>query len=363
MFTSHPAPKLPDEGGHAQSPVNPEPRVLPLLTDRQHGFITMGLKRHETPKRIAADFRRVFEIDLTPEELIACWRAPIALATPTGPRQESPSMQTPPPALWPADLPNETDRAPVNADAGDWDAPAGEAESAETEEREEYDEHNEYEEYDEHEEHDEREGPVLLSDAAREYIIEQMARFGKAWLIAEDVSREFGVRVDRDAVVACFRDRDTHATPTGPRQESADMPKLNDEIKEFIVKRIACYETPSRIAAAVRSTFGVEIDRRQVFEYDPARGRPLAQRWLDIHAAARAQFLRSVSEIGVAQKAIRLRMLDRFAQIAEDNSDYDKAARYLLQAARECGGFYERRNTTAVTDPLPTVPEGPAPRS
>ena len=121
------------------------------------------------------------------------------------------------------------------------------------------------------------------------------------------------------------------------------MPKLNDEIKEFIVKRIACYETPSRIAAAVKTHFGIAIDRRRVFEYNPAGSRPPAQRWIDLHAATRARFLRDVAEIGVAQKVIRLRMLDRFAQMAEENNRDEKAAKFLEQAARECGGFYEKQ--------------------
>jgi len=92
----------------------------------------------------------------------------------------------------------------------------------------------------------------------------------------------------------------------------------------------------------VRINFGIEIDRRRVFDYNPAGSRPPAQRWIDLHAATRAKFLRDVGEIGIAQKVVRLRMLDRFAQLAEDDHHYDRAARYLQQAARECGGFYEK---------------------
>src|SRR3569623_288620 len=125
------------------------------------------------------------------------------------------------------------------------------------------------------------------------------------------------------------------------------MPILNDEVKAFIVKRIACYEKPSRIAAAVRINFGIDVDRRRIFDYDPKGTRPPAQRWIDLHAATRARFLGEVSEIGVAQKAIRLKMLDRLAEAAEDNHEHDKAARYLLQAARECGGFYEKHRAVA----------------
>jgi hypothetical protein len=85
-------------------------------------------------------------------------------------------------------------------------------------------------------------------------------------------------------------------------------------------------------------------NRRRVFDYNPKGSRPPAQRWIDLHTATRARFLRDVSEIGVAQKVIRLRALDRFAEMAEDDNRHDKAAKYLEQAARDCGGFYENAN-------------------
>jgi hypothetical protein len=188
----------------------------------------------------------------------------------------------------------------------------------------------------------------ILPDDVRAFIIERMARRESPRWIAKDVETNFGLVVDCDEIIVCWRDRDALPTRTGPGQEKESMPKLNDEIKEFIVKRIACYETPSRIAAAVRINFGIDVDRRRIFEYDPAGSRPPAQRWIHLHAATRARFLRDVAEIGVAQKAIRLRMLDRFAQLAEDDNRHDKAAKFLEQAARECGGFYEKRPRTSV---------------
>jgi hypothetical protein len=56
---------------------------------------------------------------------------------------------------------------------------------------------------------------------------------------------------------------------------------------------------------------------------------------------------------------IRLRMLDRFAQLAEDDNCHDKAAKNLEQAAQECGGFYEKqraataRSSADGSDPSP----------
>jgi hypothetical protein len=183
----------------------------------------------------------------------------------------------------------------------------------------------------------------ILPTEVRAFIIDRMARRHAPWLVASDVRREFGFELDLDEIVVCWRDRDEIMAQDGPEQQNGPRLKLTDEIKAFIVKRIACYETPSRIAAAVRVNFGIDVDRRRIFDYDPKGARPPAQRWIDLHAATRAQFLREVAEIGIAQKVVRLKMLERIAESAEDNHQHDKVARYLQQAARECGGFYEKR--------------------
>jgi hypothetical protein len=119
--------------------------------------------------------------------------------------------------------------------------------------------------------------------------------------------------------------------------------RLTDDIRAFIVRGLARFDTPSQVAAAVHETFGIEISRQLVYKYDPTGCKPPAQRWTDLHAATRARFLADLAEIGVAQKVVRLRMLDRFAGEAEDNHRIREAAAFLEQAAKECGGFHERR--------------------
>jgi hypothetical protein len=132
------------------------------------------------------------------------------------------------------------------------------------------------------------------------------------------------------------------ATQTGPGPDRKTPTLLSDEIKAFIVRGLARYETPTRIATSVKVHFGIEIDRRQVFAYDPAGSRPPAQRWIDLHAATRAKFLQAMAEVGITQKLVRLRMLDRYANRADEDNQMERAAAFLDQAAKECGGFYER---------------------
>ena len=41
------------------------------------------------------------------------------------------------------------------------------------------------------------------------------------------------------------------------------MAALNSEVKGFIVQALACFDTPSQVAAAVREEFGIEVTRQQ----------------------------------------------------------------------------------------------------
>jgi hypothetical protein len=134
---------------------------------------------------------------------------------------------------------------------------------------------------------------------------------------------------------------------------------LPEEVKEFIVRSLARYETPSQVAAAVKATFGIEVSRQHVHIYDPAGARPPAERWAELHAVTREKFLADLAQIGVAQKVVRLQMLDRFARHAEDNNYFIKAAAFLEQAAKECGGIYESRTSRASTRGTP--PQDPSP--
>src|SRR5438309_3743548 len=128
---------------------------------------------------------------------------------------------------------------------------------------------------------------------------------------------------------------------TGRSQDEESMANLTDEIKEFIVRGLARYDTPSQVAEAVKAQFGIAVSRQQVFAYDPEGSRPPAPRWIALHAATREKFLSDVAGIGVAQKAVRLRMLDRWAREADERHFTTVAATFLEQAAKECGGIYE----------------------
>jgi hypothetical protein len=142
------------------------------------------------------------------------------------------------------------------------------------------------------------------------------------------------------------------------------MPTLTDEIKTFIVMSLARYETPSEVAKAVKANFAVELTRQHVHNYDPACSNPPALRWRELHAATRQAFLQCTAEIGIAHKAYRLHLLDRMVHSVLAGNYYERAAAFLEQAAKECGGLYDRGRRgdieRAITAPAGSVPENPS---
>lgn len=138
------------------------------------------------------------------------------------------------------------------------------------------------------------------------------------------------------------------------------MAALSDEVKFFIVKQLACFDTPSQVTESVKDEFGLDVPKQQVAAYDPTKfaGRRLSQKWREIFEATRKRFLEDASEIPIASKSFRLRSLNRIHDTAGKNKML--AMQALEQAAKEAGGIYESRRL----DP-PKAPgtEDQAPRS
>lgn len=118
------------------------------------------------------------------------------------------------------------------------------------------------------------------------------------------------------------------------------MPYLSREAREFVAERVACFDSPSEVAAAVAERFGVQITRQGVAAYDPTKraGRSLTPAYAAAFAERRQAFLRDTAAIGIASKVFRLRALDRMRCEAEERGNFPLVAKILTQAAREMGG-------------------------
>jgi hypothetical protein len=123
------------------------------------------------------------------------------------------------------------------------------------------------------------------------------------------------------------------------------MAALKPDVKAFVVQSVACFDSPSQVADAVLKEFGIKINRQQVEQNDPtkASGKKLAKKWVDMFHATRERFQTELADIPIANKAFRLRVLDRMAMRSEGMKNFALTAQLIEQAAKECGDAYTNR--------------------
>lgn len=131
------------------------------------------------------------------------------------------------------------------------------------------------------------------------------------------------------------------------------MAALNGEVKAFIVQSLACFDTPSMVVESVKKEYGLAITRQQVESHDPTKvnGKGLAEKWKELFKETRSRFQTEITDIPIANKAYRLRSLDRMMSKAESMKNMVLAASLIEQAAKECGDAYTNRQKVEHTSP------------
>lgn len=139
------------------------------------------------------------------------------------------------------------------------------------------------------------------------------------------------------------------------------MATLKGEVKAFIVQSLACFDTPSQVVELVKKEFGLSITRQQVESHDPtkANGKGLAQKWVELFHETRKRFQTELSDIPIANKAYRLRALDRMMTKAEGMRNMALAASLMEQAAKEVGDAYSNKQKVEHTSPDGTMTPQP----
>ena len=124
------------------------------------------------------------------------------------------------------------------------------------------------------------------------------------------------------------------------------MAALKPEVKAFIIQSLACFDTPSQVVESVKKEFGLTISRQQAEAHDPtkASSKGLAKKWIEMFHATRKRFLTETSDIPIANKSYRLRVLDRMATRAEGMKNLALTAEIIEQAAKECGDAYTNKH-------------------
>lgn len=131
------------------------------------------------------------------------------------------------------------------------------------------------------------------------------------------------------------------------------MAALSTEVKAFIVQSLACFEPPTKVIELVKAEFNVQVSRQQVSQYSPgnAMAAKLSQKWIDLFESTRARFQNEISDIPIANKAYRLRTLDRMMTKAENMRNMALAASLMEQAAKEVGDAYTNRQKVEHSSP------------
>ncbi len=131
------------------------------------------------------------------------------------------------------------------------------------------------------------------------------------------------------------------------------MAKIKKEHQLFIVQSLARFDSPSEVSDAMKAEFGVSISRQAIEHYDPTKGvatKRLAEEHRALFYATRLQYTIDVSNIGLAHRVYRLWQLSEILQRAKERGNDYLMLAVLEQAAKEMGGFYERRVTRGKND-------------
>ncbi|QLL15489.1 DUF2280 domain-containing protein [Pseudomonas chlororaphis] len=123
------------------------------------------------------------------------------------------------------------------------------------------------------------------------------------------------------------------------------MAALQNDVKAFIVQALACFDTPSQVVEAVQKEYGLTVTRQQVETHDPTKtsGKGLAAKWQTLFHDTRKRFREETAEIPIANRAFRLRAMNRFVEKAETMKNIGLAMQILEQAAKEVGDVYVNR--------------------
>lgn len=124
------------------------------------------------------------------------------------------------------------------------------------------------------------------------------------------------------------------------------MAALKEPVKMFIVQSLACFETPQQVADAVEEIYKIKIDRKQCHSYDPTKyaGRNLSKKLKDLFEQTRKEFRENIDDIAIANKAFRLRELQK---MYEDSGKNKRAKQNLLkQAFQETDGRVTKQEIT-----------------
>src|SRR6185503_10769743 len=124
-----------------------------------------------------------------------------------------------------------------------------------------------------------------------------------------------------------------------PREE------LTFIVKRFIVQQLACHETPSAVVKLVKEHFELDLSKQRVAYYDPTTkaGAALDPDLKLLFDAERTKFLTELDAVPIANKAYRLRQLQRQVEFFAEKNAAGIVKELCEAAAKECGDAFTNK--------------------
>jgi hypothetical protein len=120
------------------------------------------------------------------------------------------------------------------------------------------------------------------------------------------------------------------------------MARLNDTERKEVVRRLACFESPTAVKEWASEELDKDLSIEQIAHYDPTRRDTTAEKWEVLFKRTREDFLSDLDNIPLSHRAVRLRELQRLYDRLKDEDEME-AARLLKQAAKEVGDKFTNR--------------------
>lgn len=145
------------------------------------------------------------------------------------------------------------------------------------------------------------------------------------------------------------------------------MAALRKEVKLFIVRSLAVFNTPEETARLVNEEYeNLKVSRQQCERYDPTKraGKDLSQELKTEFEATRKEFLDTPQSIPIANLSVRLQRMEN--QYQKHSKNRVAALSILKQAAEDMGGKYTNKtdvttNGESINSVKPTLIELVAP--
>lgn len=128
------------------------------------------------------------------------------------------------------------------------------------------------------------------------------------------------------------------------------MAELSEELKQEIVKRLACFEDIGEIVKDFRLR-GIETEHKQIGSYDPTKSYFEAGDWArDLFESVRKAFVEDAAAVPVANQGFRLNLLQEGIQAARKAKNWKLVAELAEQASKEVGGAFTNERNMRIDD-------------